>query len=174
MKSNTKDIIEFTLFYNRFKVKIFNYVFKMVNNRMLTEDIVQTVFMRLYENLDFIRNKESVQFWLFRTARNEVYTYYRGKKSKVDQFKVLDSNELELVSENSLINDIELKDVKKHVMKKLDQMSFDQREVYILKEYGELSYKEIASVMNISEDLVKSRLFKIRRKLIESLSKVVI
>jgi RNA polymerase sigma-70 factor (ECF subfamily) len=57
-------------------------------------------------------------------------------------------------------------------MNELNGMAFEQREVFLLKEYGGFSYREIAEVMNINEDLVKSRLFKTRRKLIEKLSKV--
>lgn len=145
----------------------------MVNNNMLCEDIVQNVFLKFYENISSIRNKDSIQFWLFRTARNEVYTYYRGKKTKVDQFNVVDSNELDLSSNQDMLETLELKDVKEHVMKQLAEMSYDQREVFVLKEYGGLSYKEIAALMEIDENLVKSRLFKTRKKIINELSKIV-
>jgi len=146
----------------------------MVNDRMLCEDIVQNVFLKLYENIMVIRNKDSVQFWLFRTARNDVYAFYRGKKTKVDQFYVSDSNEVEISSNLDLQESLELKDVKEHVMNHLSEMSFDQREVFILKEYGGFTYKEIASLMDIDENLVKSRLFKTRKKLINELEKIVV
>lgn len=174
MRSEKKNILEFTLFYNRYKTKIYNYVLRMVNDRMLCEDIVQNVFLKLYENIMVIRNKDSVQFWLFRTARNDVYAFYRGKKTKVDQFYVSDSNEVEISSNLDLQESLELKDVKEHVMNHLSEMSFDQREVFILKEYGGFTYKEIASLMDIDENLVKSRLFKTRKKLINELEKIVV
>ena len=50
-------------------------------------------------------------------------------------------------------------------------MPEEQKDVYLLKEYGELSYKEIAKLLGIDEKLVKSRLFKVRQKLINSISK---
>lgn len=146
----------------------------MVNDRMLCEDIVQNVFLKLYENIMVIRNKDSVQFWLFRTARNDVYSYYRGKKSKVDQFNVADSHQLDISSNLDIQESLELKDVKEHVMNHLSEMSFDQREVFILKEYGGFTYKEIASLMEIDENLVKSRLFKTRKKLINELEKIIV
>ena len=59
------------------------------------------------------------------------------------------------------------------IMTELDKMTYDQSEVFLLKEYGNLSYKEIAEVMSIDVELVKSRLFKVRQKLINKLSKIV-
>ena len=68
----------------------------MINDKMMCEDIVQNVFLKFFENLNVIRNKSSINFWLFKTARNEIYTYFRRKKIRVDQFGVLDSDEIEL------------------------------------------------------------------------------
>jgi len=59
---SSNQIIEFTIVFNRHKNKIFNYVLKMVNDRMLTEDIVQNVFLKLYENLDSIKNKNNISY----------------------------------------------------------------------------------------------------------------
>jgi RNA polymerase sigma-70 factor (ECF subfamily) len=52
-------------------------------------------------------------------------------------------------------------------------MEVDQKEVYYLKEYGGFSYKEIAQMMEIDENLVKSRLYKVRQKLIKHISKMI-
>ncbi len=62
MNISSNQIIEFTIVFNRHKNKIFNYVLKMVNDRMLTEDIVQNVFLKLYENLDSIKNKNNISY----------------------------------------------------------------------------------------------------------------
>jgi len=138
---------------------------------MSAEDIAQNVFLKLYENLPGIQKKESINYWLFHTAKNEVYTYLRKKKSNVDQFNVDDTDEIEIKSEFDFRILIELKETKEIIMNELNKMPFEQKEVFILKEYGGLSYKEIASVMEIDENLVKSRLFKTRQKLINCLAK---
>lgn len=145
----------------------------MLNDKMLVEDIVQTVFMKFFENLNSIKNRKGIQNWLFTTARNEIYTYFRGKKVKVDQFNVADTEELELNSKENFADSYEMKELKNLIMIELDKMPYEQREVFILKEYGQLSYKEISNVMGIDENLVKSRLFKIRQKLINKLSPLV-
>ncbi|MCF8262404.1 MAG: RNA polymerase sigma factor [Melioribacteraceae bacterium] len=170
---NSNKIIEFTLVYNKHKQAVYNYVLKMIGNKMQCEDIVQNVFLKLFENLDNIKNKSSVNFWIFSTARNEVYGLYRAKKVRVDQFGVADTEDIELESERNLVENYEMKELKELIMKELDSLPEDQKDVYLLKEYGGFSYKEIAGISGVSEDLVKSRLFKTRQKLIKRISKKV-
>ncbi len=173
MGKSKSQIIEFTIAFNRYKNKIFNYVLKMINDKMLVEDIVQNVFLKFYENMDSIKNKNNVSYWLFVTARNEIYGYYRNKKSRVDQFNVYDTEELETEFPDNLEEFFELKEMKELIIKELENISIEQREPFIMKEFGGLSYKEIAAIMNIDENTVKSRLYKTRQKLIQRISKIV-
>lgn len=138
----------------------------MVNDLMLAEDIVQNIFLKLYRNLESIRNMNSIHFWLFKTARNEIYTYYRSKKVRVDQFNVLDSGDLNLESLYNLEIEYEKKELKEVIIAELEKLPVVQKDIFLLKEYGGFSYKEIASIFKIDKDLVKSRLFKVRQKLI--------
>ena len=173
MNIDSNQIIEFTITFNRHKNKIFNYVLKMVNDRMLTEDIVQNVFLKFFENLDSIKNKNNISYWLFTTARNEIYGYYRSKKTRVDQFNVYDAEEIEMEFPENLEEIFELKEMKEIILKELNNITAEQREPFIMKEFSGLSYKEIASIMDIDENTVKSRLYKTRQKLIQRLSKIV-
>jgi RNA polymerase sigma-70 factor, ECF subfamily len=165
--------IEFTIAFNRHKNKIFNYVLKMVNDEMLAEDIVQDVFLKFFENLNSIKNRNSISYWLFATARNEIYSYYRRKKIRADQFNVYDPEEIEVEFNENAEEIFELKEMKELIIKELNDISVEQREPFIMKEFGGLSYKEIASIMNIDEKTVKSRLYKTRQKLIQKISKIV-
>lgn len=144
----------------------------MVGDRLMCEDIVQNVFLKFFENMELIRNKNSVNFWIFKTARNEIYTYYRSKKIKVDQFSVADVEEIDVVSNSDLTDEFELKEVSEIVKKELNEMEFEQREVFVLKEYAGMSYKEISQLMGIDENLVKSRLYNTRQRLINKMLKV--
>lgn len=137
---------------------------------MIAEDIVQSVFLKYYENFDLIKNSESVNFWIFKTARNEYYNLYKRNK-RIEKFdeefteRKKDEFELEYY--------VEIKEMKKLILYELDKMEYEQKEVFLLKEYGGLSYKEISETMNINIDLVKSRLYKVRQKLISKISKIV-
>ncbi len=140
---------------------------------MRADDIVQDVFIKLFENLNNIHNKQSIQFWLFKTARNEMMSFFRSSKTKKLISEAVDIDEVEIGSDVSLEDEIENKELNKLILSELENMNEDFREVFVLKEYSGLSYKEIASLLSIDEDLVKSRLYKARQKLISKISKLV-
>lgn len=165
--------IEFTLIYNRFKTKVFNYVLKMVNDQNLTEDIVQNIFLKFYENLNRIENKNSYGFWIFKTSRNEVYQHYRNKNIEKHKISFQTDEEMEHNSFNNAYEEFEIQEFKTLILNELDKMAVAQKEVYYLKEYVGFSYKEIAEMMEIDENLVKSRLYKVRQKLIKHISKMI-
>ena len=146
----------------------------MLWDQMACEDIIQNTFLKLYENLDKIKNIDRVEFWLFTTVRNQIYTLFRNKKIHVDQYAVADADGLEIESQYQLADQYEETEIKELIMKELNKMNIDQREVFLLKEYGGFSYKEISELMSIDVELVKSRLYKTREKLIKRISRVLI
>ena len=172
MKNDTQNIIEFSLAFNRYKVKLYNYVLRLLNDRMTAQDIVQNVFLKYFENIENIRNKDSANFWLFKAARNEVFSHIRAKKVRVDQFNVSDIEDVEIKSEYKLDELVETKELERLLKDNLAVMNPEQSEVFLLKEYSGLSYKEIAEILNIDENLVKSRLYNTRQKLIDIFSKI--
>jgi len=48
----SNNIVQFTIAYNRYKIGVYNYVLKMVGNKMVCDDLVQNIFLKLFENLD--------------------------------------------------------------------------------------------------------------------------
>lgn len=139
---------------------------------MRADDIVQDVFIKLFENLNNIHNKQSIQFWLFKTARNEMMAFLRNTKNKKFITEVVDIETFQIENKTSLADEIENTELKKLILNELEIMNEDFSEIFILKEYSGLSYKEIASLLDIDEDLVKSRLYKARQKLINKISRV--
>ncbi len=170
MKTETEKIIQFTLLYNRYKKRLYNFLLKLSGNQMTAEDITQSVFLKLFENFETLNDKESANYWIFKTARNEYYNFYKREKRKSELNENLITNKQD---DFEVESSIELKEIKKIVLCELDKMNAEQKEVYLLKEYGGLSYAEISKTLNIETKLVKSRLYKVRQKLIEKISKLV-
>jgi len=137
---------------------------------MIAEDIVQNTFLKLYEKIDEIRILGSANFWLFKSARNEYFNFYRKNKRNVEFSEEIEEDK---DSRFELEEYIETKDLRNLVLNKLSELPAEQKEVYLLKEYGGLSYKEIAETTGIEINLVKSRLYKTRQKLINKISKLV-
>ena len=113
MSQNVNNIVEFTLLFNKYKKRLYNYVLKMTADRMLTDDIVQEVFIKLYGNLDLIRNKQSIQYWLFKTARNDFFTLSRNTKLKKLYDEAEDSDDIEIEDTVSLEDEFEHKELTK-------------------------------------------------------------
>jgi RNA polymerase sigma factor (sigma-70 family) len=170
LENSAKDIIEFTLVYNRHKSRLYFYIYKMVNDKMIAEDIIQNVFIKYYENMSNIREKEYVASWIYTTARNEIFSLFRKKLRRSEKIV---NEEYEIPDENNLAIEYENIELKKIIMNELELLPQEQKEVYLLREYSGLSYKEIADIQQIDEELVKSRLFKTRQKLIKKVSKLV-
>jgi RNA polymerase sigma-70 factor, ECF subfamily len=170
LNSRTDDFL--SVFHGT-KKKIYNFVLKMTYDKMLTEDIVQDVYLKFLESIDKIKSPSSAEFWLFTTARNEIYQYYRKKMIHTDKYNPVDVDNIEIGSDESLEDKMELDDIRNHLNNELMFIPAEQKEVFLLKEYGGFSYKEISDIMNIDVDLVKSRLHKVRKKIIERISKII-
>jgi RNA polymerase sigma-70 factor, ECF subfamily len=140
---------------------------------MLADDITQEVFIKMYRNLGSIQNRQSILFWLFKTARNEFYSILRNTKLKKLYTEAEDYDELEMEDETSLDSEIERKELRTIVMEELEKVNPVTKEIFILKEYSGCSYKEIASLVELDTETVKSRLYKLRQKLIKKISKLV-
>lgn len=145
----------------------------MLNDQMQADDTVQNVFIKLFENLGNIYNKQSIQFWLFKTTRNEILSFFRNQQNKRLYTNAVDLEEVEIESSQSVSDEIENKELNKLILNELNNMNEDFREVFVLREYSGCSYKEVASLLEIDEDLVKSRLYKARQKLANKISKFI-
>jgi len=145
----------------------------MVGNKMVCDDLIQNIFMKFFENLKSIKKRDSIKYWLYTTARNEVYTYFRKKKIDTSKFVTENLSEVEKSSDENIEYQFELKEMKNLILKELENISIEQKEIFLLKEYGGMSYKEIAVISNVDENLVKSRLYKTRQKLIDRLSRII-
>jgi len=171
--NNYEDIIDFTIYYNKYKTKIYNYTLRMVNDRDTAEDILQEVFIKFFENFNLIQNKNSIIFWLFKTTQNLVYTYYNYKNKFKSHINLSDNDDEinEIPADIDIINGLEEKELSILINQSIELLPLEQKEVYLLKEYGNLSYKEIGELLKIDSELVKSRIFKARQKLIKIISK---
>lgn len=137
---------------NRHKNKIYTSIYLLVGDKYLAEDIFQDVFIRVIDNVKRGKYNESGKFinWVLRIAHNMSMDHFRNIKRKPaiitsdnkDIFDVLDFAEENI--EDRIINE----ETHIKVRKLLDRLPQDQREVVILRNYAQLSFKEIAELTN--------------------------
>ncbi|WP_100407826.1 RNA polymerase sigma factor [Bacillus solitudinis] len=138
---------------------VFKYLLKMGATKEDAEDIVQDTLYKTIKNIDSI-NENMVRSWLFKVAINNYYNLYRKMKTMVH----LTSEELEMIkpSSNSTEEVYLNEQNKKDLMVALNELKPAYKNLLILKYFMDLSYKEIASILETSEQNVKVYLYRAR------------
>jgi len=164
----------FLQYYEEFKVSVYNYALKMLKDAEAAKDVTQETFTKFFERTNTIRDIAKIKVWIFTVARNEIYGIFRKQRKKSLMFADEEVTEPEVVDEGKSIEEkIELKELKEIIMDELEKISEKNKETFLLREYGGLTYKEIAEITESNVNLVKSRLFKTRQKLIQRISEVI-
>ena len=170
----------FERYLEQFRRPIFSYVYRLVNDEGTAEDIAQETFVRLYQELDRIRD-ETASAWLYRVARNLVTDYIRkkrpvtftvlkGGKSDDDEEGGLDFNAP--VSDNPVARSYG-NELSRHIDATLAAMSEKFREVLVLVDMQKLTHEEAAKVLNCSVKTVSARLARAREFFTNRLARLV-
>ncbi len=120
------------------------------------EDIVQGVYTYLWENSEKIKFKKSVQAYLYQATKNSCLNHLRSLKIR-DKHQLLYLEAILKTEEHRVLSDMEMVDDIKKVLHKLPQQMY---KVFCKKYFQELSVKEIAKEMSLSENTIKVHLHK--------------
>ncbi len=133
--------------YDKYIKKIYDFIYYKTLHKETAEDLVSKIFFKALENIGkYSPAKGSFSSWLYKIARNTLIDYYRTKKETIDITDVWD-----LKSDEDIEKDIENKQELDEIKKYLNKLSPEQREIIIMRVWNELSYKEIAEIMDKSE-----------------------
>ncbi len=130
--------------------KIYSLFRNMVKTHDTADDLTQETFIKVYKNLDKFKGESKMFTWIYRIAVNTGLNHLR--KEKVKQVIGLENAKLPAADEKKELPD-QAKDILQVAIKKL---SPKQQMVVILRTYQEMSYKEIANIMNISLSTAKA------------------
>lgn len=143
---------------------VWNYAFSICRNSDLADDITQDAFLKVYRNLTTFRGEASVKTWLLTITRNTTYDYLRKAFwRKVTLVGFIQSTGTSLSAETEAMEKLYASDI----WKKVISLPPKYREILILHAHYQLSTKEMASILNISEGTVKSRLHHARLKVVK-------
>ena len=146
----------FDILLSRVKDRLFSYIFCMVKNEEMANDLFQETFIKAIMKLrdGKYKNNGKFLFWMTRIAHNVIIDYFREVRNShvVDAPKENDLGNLrgdailEVDREKAIVNEQVLKDVRL-LMEALPEV---QREVVFMRYYQEMSFKEIAKVTGVS------------------------
>ncbi|MDR2101976.1 MAG: RNA polymerase sigma factor [Treponema sp.] len=157
------DRAEFRKLYDTVFPILFRVAYRIVNSEEAAEDLCQEAFFRLYEKNMVFPNSDEAKYWLIRVVKNAALNYAKRKdrERKAYQRAFRESSRSEETGENILIK----QEIQAEIQRALEKLPENLRIVLILKEYGELNYKEIGRALGISEGNVKVRVFRARERL---------
>lgn len=144
--------------------KIINLIFGMTGNYHLAQDLAQDTFIKAFQAMKSFNGKSKISTWLYRIAVNTVIDHQR--KSCVRNEKP--ESEIEQDCGNAFPDPdsaCQKKAIKDLLFAAISKLPEQQREVFVLREINGCSTKEVAEILECSNELVKWRLHKARSAL---------
>jgi RNA polymerase sigma-70 factor (ECF subfamily) len=161
-------LAEFRGFYDTVFPILFRVAYRIASSAEAAEDLCQEAFFRLHEKKMVFPNQEEAKYWLIRVVKNAALNYAKRKSRERKAYQKAFREEMR-VEENG--EGLFLKqESREEIRAALEKLPGNLRIVLILKEYGELNYKEIGRTLGISEGNVKVRVFRAREKLAQLLA----
>ena len=154
--------------YEEYSKFIFNYLLSLTSNTMIAEELMQETFYSAIKNINKFRKDSNLKTWLCKIAKNKWIDYYKKSKKikEIDINSISDDYLVVHSFEDNCINKIELLDVYKQIHK-LDEKS---KEVIFLRIKGNFSFKEIATIMEKTEEWARITYYRAKIKLKEELN----
>jgi RNA polymerase sigma-70 factor (ECF subfamily) len=154
----------FSELLNRHQTKIYSYIYSMVTNQEVANDIFQDTFTKVITKMDDTYNEQGKWIaWVMRIAHNSTIDYIRKQKRFVDVNSQDDSDydfydRLEDSESYNAHEDMEFGEAKEGLMKHIENLPKEQREVVMLRHYYEMSFKEISEMTNVSINTALGRM----------------
>jgi RNA polymerase sigma-70 factor (ECF subfamily) len=139
------------------------HAFHYVNDYGQAEEIVQDVFVKIWQNFDQIRQMNDLKAYLFKSVQNSSLNFM--KHIQVRKKFIDDSEFLNASKENSHEETITEEETKKRVHQAVNKLPDNWKEAFILSKYNKLKYHEIAEDMNISQKTVEKYISKALKNL---------
>lgn len=138
----------------QYKERLYWHLRNMVKDHNDTDDILQNTFIKVFRNIDNFKGESKLYSWMYRIATNEAITFL-NKKSRSLQ---LSSEELQ----NSLIDNIESDvyfegdEIQLKLQRAIASLPQKQQQVFNMKYFQELKYREMAEILETSEGALKA------------------
>ncbi len=146
-----------------------SYAKKYVGDLDAAEEIVQDVFVKLWENRNTIEINSNFQSYIFRAVRNSCLNLIKHINIR-EEYKNYNQQELEENRQN-LEEEIFASELEIRIREAIDQLPVERRKVFVLSRYEGLKYREIAEKLKISDKTVENQMGKAIRFLKEKLTK---
>ena len=131
--------------YKQYYSQVYFYVLGLCRNEHIAEEITQETFFKVLKKMDTFKGECKVNVWMIQIAKNTFYNYCREKKFALESS--LDGVETERTIEEKIID----QEAAGQIHVSLHRMQEPYKEVFWMRTFGELSFKEIGSIHGKTE-----------------------
>ncbi len=150
------DLKAYALVFDKHYAWLCNYVFKLSHDRALSEDIVQDVFLKIWEQKKTINISSSLKNYLFKSCHNQFLMHVRREKVHRD---MLDNIRWDLLFDR-YTDESEYNSKREKLFELLEKLPPRCREIFVKNKLENRKYREIATEMQISIKTVESQMSK--------------
>jgi RNA polymerase sigma-70 factor (ECF subfamily) len=153
--------------FARHNVRVYRFVLRFVSDEALAEDLVNEVFVDLWRNADKFEGNSQVSTWILAIARFKALSSLRRRKEDslddIEAAAIPDSNDDPEIT-------LQKKDRIAILRECMSHLSSDHREIIDLVYYHEKSVDEVAEIVGVPKNTVKTRMFYARKRMSELLA----
>jgi len=153
------------LLLERHRRPVIQFLYRMVRNHAVAEELAQNVFLRVYRSRTTYEPTAKFTSWLFRIATRVALNSIRDRRHEANELSLTAGlerdSERQIPDRNPTVDQLLIRDVKlDEIRRAIAELPDRQRAAVILHKYEELEYRQIAVALNCSPQTVKSLLFR--------------
>jgi RNA polymerase sigma-70 factor (ECF subfamily) len=157
------DSAAFRPLVEKYNGPLYRVAYRMLGDREEARDATQNAFIKAYRALGRYDSGHQFFSWVYRILVNECLNVLRARKPMVPLEETLEQP-------GTPLDAVEASESRLQIRRALLQLPPEQREVILLRHFGDMSYAQVGLALGISENLVRSRLFGARQRLSELLA----
>jgi RNA polymerase sigma factor (sigma-70 family) len=155
-----------SLLYDRFSRRLFGFFYHLSSDGTNSEDMVQTVFMRIQKYSHSYRQTGNFESWIFNVARNVFHDYYKKNKRYQHEENYAPYERMKIMQHEETAEQAQIrKDEINMLHDALNQLNEENRLIIELTKFQQMKYAEVASITGLSESAVKVRIHRILKEL---------
>lgn len=160
----------FRMLFERYSGRIFNLIYRMIDHYEDSNDLLQEVFVRVYQHRHKCYQMKNFKGWIYTVALNLARDYLRMRKRRKETAL---EGKRDLGGRSNPLKDSENEELRRKILKAMKRLNVKYRAVFALRDIQGMSYEEIAKALNIEEGTVKSRLNRARLQLARELQEII-
>lgn len=149
--------LHFTSIFKRHEYRLHTLALHLTKSDHYAKDIVQEVFLKLWQNRHSIQNIENMEAWLYRLTENKVIDFLRKAAADKRLRDALWINMQHIMNEPE--EQISSKEYNQIIERAINHLPPQRKRIYMLSKEQGLNYRQIANYLNISTHTVKNQLF---------------